>query len=113
MADDDAQPTSPTPTATGGLADRTTRPTSLDVDGLLARLTLEEKASLLDGSDRWHTEPVGRLGIPAIMLADGPHGLRKQTPEAARLDQRGSYPATCFPPAVGTSSSWDPDLVRR
>ena len=112
MADDDAQPTSPTPAATGGLADRTTPPTSLDVDGLLARLTLEEKASLLDGSDRWHTEPVGRLGIPAIMLADGPHGLRKQTPEAARLDQRGSYPATCFPTAAALASTWDPALLR-
>ena len=91
----------------------TALPTRLEIDRLLAELTLEEKAALLDGSDRWHTEPIGRLGIPAIMLADGPHGLRKQTPEAAAADVRGSYPATCFPPAVGTSSSWDPDLVRR
>ena len=86
---------------------------SLDAARAVAELTLEEKASLLDGSDRWHTEPVDRLGIPAIMLADGPHGLRKQTPEAARTDTRGSYPATCFPPAVALSSSWDADLVHR
>ena len=85
----------------------------LDVPATLARLTLDEKARLLDGSDRWHTEPVDRLGVPAVMLADGPHGLRKQTPEAARTDTRGSYPATCFPPAVGLSSSWDPDLLQR
>ena len=90
-------------------------PERLDIPRLLRELTLEEKAALLDGSDRWHTEPVDRpaVSVPAVMLADGPHGLRKQTPEAARLDQRGSYPATCFPPAVGLSSSWDPDLLRR
>lgn len=51
-------------------------PQGLDVPALLAQLTLEEKAELLDGSDFWHTTPVPRLGIPALLLADGPHGLR-------------------------------------
>ena len=50
----------------------------LDVDGILSALTLEEKASLCLGSDFWHTAPVERLGIPAVMVTDGPHGLRKQ-----------------------------------
>jgi len=85
----------------------------LDVHGLLSQLTLEEKAALLDGSDRWHTEPIERLGIPAVMTADGPHGLRKQSPEAALSDLHESYPATCFPPAVSLASTWDVDLVRR
>jgi len=85
----------------------------LDVPGLLSRLTLEEKAALLDGSDRWHTEPIERLGIPAVMMADGPHGLRKQSPEAALHDLRRSYPATCFPPAVSLASTWDGALVHR
>ena len=44
----------------------------------LSELTLEEKASLCLGSDFWHTAPVERLGIPAIMVSDGPHGLRAQ-----------------------------------
>lgn len=85
----------------------------LDVPALLERLTLEEKATLLDGVDRWSTERIERLGIPGVMLADGPHGLRKQTPEAAAADTRGSYPATCFPPAVALASTWDPDVLRR
>ena len=50
----------------------------LDIPALLADLTLEEKASLLDGADFWRTQPVERLGIPGIMVTDGPHGLRKQ-----------------------------------
>lgn len=80
---------------------------------LLAQLTLEEKAALLDGSDFWHTEPVERLGIPALMVTDGPHGLRKQTEGGDHLGLDASVPATCFPPAAGLASSWDVDLLRR
>src|SRR5665647_3530294 len=85
----------------------------LDVPRLLAELTLAEKAGLLDGADRWNTEPIERLGIPAIMMTDGPHGLRKQSPEAARIDSRDSFPATCFPPAIGLASTWDVGLLAR
>ena len=81
--------------------------------GLLAQLTLQEKASLLDGLDFWHTQPVERLGIPALMLTDGPHGLRKQSEGGDHLGLSGSVPATCFPPAAGLASSWDTDLLRR
>ena len=91
----------------------TTAPGPLDVPRLLSQLTLEEKAALLDGADRWHTEPIERLGVPAVMMADGPHGLRKQSPEAALNDLHESYPATCFPPAVSLASTWDPALVHR
>ncbi|WP_432540915.1 glycoside hydrolase family 3 C-terminal domain-containing protein [Kineococcus sp. SYSU DK002] len=80
---------------------------------LLARLTLEEKASLLDGSDFWHTQPVERLGVPALMVTDGPHGLRKQSGEGDHLGLNASVPATCFPPAAGLASSWDVELLQR
>ncbi len=86
---------------------------TLDIPALLRELTLEEKASLLDGSDFWHTEPVERLGIPAIMVTDGPHGLRKQATEADHLGLNASVPATCFPPAAGIASSWDVELLGR
>ncbi|WP_034610955.1 glycoside hydrolase family 3 N-terminal domain-containing protein [Cellulomonas sp. URHD0024] len=84
-----------------------------DVEHVLAQLTLEEKASLTSGSDFWHTEPVERVGVPAIMVADGPHGLRKQAETADHLGLGSSVPATCFPPAAALGSSWDVDLVRR
>ena len=80
---------------------------------LLAELTLEEKASLCLGSDFWHTAPVERLGIPAIMVSDGPHGLRAQPEEADHVGISGSVPATCFPTACALGSSWDPQLARR
>ncbi len=84
----------------------------LDIETLLGQLTLEEKASLLDGSDFWHTEPIERLGVPRIMVSDGPHGLRKvAASEDAGLEH--SEHATCFPPAAGLASSWDPALALR
>ncbi|WP_433478726.1 glycoside hydrolase family 3 C-terminal domain-containing protein [Spirillospora sp. CA-142024] len=85
----------------------------LNVQAILAGLTLVEKAELLDGSDFWHTQPVERLGVPAIMVTDGPHGLRKQAASADHLGLNASVPATCFPPAAGIASSWDPALMRR
>lgn len=85
----------------------------LDIPAVIAELTLEEKASLLSGSDFWHTQDVARLGIPAIMVTDGPHGLRKQAGAADHLGLNESVPATCFPPAAALASSWDRALLRR
>ncbi|WP_051214968.1 beta-glucosidase family protein [Granulicoccus phenolivorans] len=84
-----------------------------DIPRVLAQLTLPEKASLLSGSDFWHTRAIPRLGIPAIMLTDGPHGLRKQAGATDHLGLHASVPATCFPSAAGLGSTWDRDLVRR
>ncbi len=85
----------------------------LDERAILAALTLEEKASLLDGSDFWHLQGIERLGVPSVMVTDGPHGLRKQADEADHVGLGNSVPATCFPPAAGLASSWDPALAQR
>ncbi len=85
----------------------------MTVQEQLAALTLEEKVALLDGADFWHTEPVERVGVPGIMVADGPHGLRKQADEADHLGLNRSVPATCFPPAAGLASTWDVALLDR
>ena len=84
----------------------------MDIAATLAALTLEEKASLCLGADLWHTAPVPRLGFPAIMVSDGPHGLRRQPEDADHINSP-SLPATCFPTASALGSSWDPELVRR
>ncbi len=85
----------------------------LDVDRLLSELTLAEKASLTSGSSFWYTAAVERLGIPRIMVSDGPHGLRAQPSEADHVGLSGSLPATCFPTASAIASAWNPDLLHR
>lgn len=79
----------------------------------LKDLTLEEKASLASGSNFWHTQPIERVGIPAVMLTDGPHGLRKQPDGGDNLGFETSVPATCFPPLVGMGSSWDTEVLEK
>lgn len=53
----------------------------MDIEKLLRELTDEEKAALAAGTDFVYTNPIPRLGIPSLSMADGPHGLRKQTGE--------------------------------
>jgi beta-glucosidase len=84
----------------------------LDLPALLAELTAEEKASLVSGQGFWWTRAVPRVGVPSIMVSDGPHGLRKQDRRNDHLGLGDSLPATCFPTASALASSWDPDLVR-
>ncbi len=91
----------------------TTPPDPLDVESLIRELTLEEKAALTVGSDFWHTAAVERLGVPRIMVADGPHGLRAQMNEADHVGLSGSLPATCFPTASALGSAWNPQLAYR
>ena len=80
---------------------------------LLSKMTLEEKVALLSGKDFWHLRGNARLGIPELMITDGPHGLRKQNPDGDKKGLSNSVPTTCFPTAVTTACSWDPDLLYR
>ncbi|MHB9032654.1 MAG: beta-glucosidase family protein [Anaerolineae bacterium] len=79
-------------------------------EALLAQMTLEEKLDLTIGADAWHTHAVPRLGLDAIMMADGPHGLRKEGPRT-ETGRGPTVPATCFPTASALGCSWDPGLV--
>jgi len=83
-----------------------------DLKNIIAGMTIEEKASLCSGLDFWHTKGIERLGIPSIMVTDGPHGLRKQTGDAEHFGIN-SVPATCFPSAVGLASTWNRELIKK
>lgn len=78
---------------------------------LIAQMTLEEKAGLCSGADFWHTKAVERLGIPAVMVSDGPHGLRKQNEAADHLGVNDSIRAVCFPAGCATASSFSREAV--
>ncbi len=78
---------------------------------LLSKLTLEEKAGLCSGKDFWRTKPVERLGIPSVMVSDGPSGLRTQAENGA--NENDSRIAVSFPSGCATASSFDRDLLRQ
>jgi beta-glucosidase len=81
------------------------------IKALLAKMTLEEKASLCCGEGFWNTTALPQYGIPALILTDGPHGVRKQTGEADHLGLNESLKTTCFPTAAGMASSWNRELM--
>jgi beta-glucosidase len=74
-------------------------------------MTLEEKASLCSGFDFWHLGGIERLGIPTIMVTDGPHGLRKQPGGGDHVGLLDSVPAICFPTASALAATWNRELV--
>ena len=83
-----------------------------DVKAIVKEMTLEEKAGMCSGKDFWHLKGVERLGIPEVMVSDGPHGLRKQAEEADHLGLNESIKAVCFPTACATACSFDRDLLQ-
>ncbi|MBX3314201.1 MAG: glycoside hydrolase family 3 protein [Actinobacteria bacterium] len=78
----------------------------VDVDGLLRRLTLAEKASLTAGADMWSTVAVDHLAVPAVGMTDGPNGVRGQD-----LPGVASEPSVCLPCGSAQGATWDPDLL--
>ena len=85
----------------------------MDIKAIVSQMTLEEKAGLCSGLDFWHTKPVERLGVPAVMVSDGPHGLRKQDDKADHLGLNESIKAVCMPAACATAASFDRKLIGR
>ena len=80
-----------------------------DTRSIIASMTLEEKAALCTGASRWTSIPIERLGVPEMFVADGPHGVRREY-DAYSWDHR-SMPATCFPTASCSASTWDVELL--
>jgi beta-glucosidase len=79
--------------------------------GIVAQMSLQEKAAFCSGRNFWHLQACERLGVVSIMVTDGPHGLRKQAGSADHVGLNASVPATCFPTASALASSWDTALI--
>ena len=80
-----------------------------DIRSIVAEMTLEEKAALCTGNTGWTTTAIERLDVPALLVSDGPHGVRRLTDLDSLAAQ--SLPATCFPTAAALACTWDADLL--
>jgi beta-glucosidase len=77
------------------------------IENLLRQMTLQEKVSLLAGTNMWYTVPVERLGIPSLKMTDGPNGARG----AGSLI--GGVKTAAFPAGISLASTWNTELVER
>ena len=77
---------------------------ALDSGAVVEQMTLDEKMSLLNGVDLWNTAGIERLDVPSLLMADGPHGIRKVNSDAL---------AVCFPTMSLAACSWDRELLNR
>lgn len=101
----------------------------VSIDEVIAAMTLEEKAHLVIGTGMagfsgdsavvgatkklvpgaaGTTYPIERLGIPSVVLADGPAGLRI---DPKREGDNRTYYCTHFPIGTLLASTWDQELV--
>lgn len=83
---------------------QTSAPLEQRVNDLFSRLTQDEKLSLLGGTG-FTTQPIPRLGVPAMAMADAGQGVRGGQPSTLG-------PATAFPSGVLMASTWDTNLLR-
>lgn len=83
----------------------------MKINRIINELNLEEKIALVSGADNWNTMSIPRANIPHIMVADGPHGLRKVPDDDHSISIGKGVDSTCFPPAATSANSWDPNLL--
>lgn len=69
------------------------------VQDILSKMTLEDKISLCNGADFWHSKAMAQYGIPAVTMSDGPHGVRCQKNGSDMLGVNESEPQPASPPA--------------
>jgi beta-glucosidase len=84
----------------------------MNIETIVSQMTLEEKAALCSGADFWHTKAIERLGVPRVLMCDGPHGLRKQEGEADHLGVNASIETVSYPTASALAASFDQDVPR-
>lgn len=105
--------------------ENTALPQSIRIDDLLARMTLQQKVNMVTGTGfaldniggsqkvpgaAGSTYPLSEFGIPSIVLADGPAGLRISP---TRENDTQTYYATAFPIATTLASTWNIELVEQ
>lgn len=69
---------------------------------LVDRMTLDEKLSYLAGETSFSLRPIERLGIPRILLADGPQGIRNHCKHS-----------TLYPCGILAAATWNRDVINR
>ena len=77
-----------------------------NIQSIIASMTLEEKAALCTGASAWSTTPVERLGVPEMIVADGPHGIRRVPDIHSMASKACPPPVSQRPHAARPPGTW-------
>lgn len=82
------------------------------IDDALSRMTLEEKVAMCHASGKFFSPGVPRLGIPGLMMSDGPHGIRAEINwnDWAYADHTDDF-VTAFPALTALAATWNRELA--
>jgi beta-glucosidase len=70
------------------------------IDGMIAKMTLEQKLDLIGGEDNMFIQAEPSIGFPRLKMSDGPEGVRTWGPD------------TAYAGGIALAASWDPALAR-
>ncbi|MCH5246218.1 MAG: glycoside hydrolase family 3 C-terminal domain-containing protein [Muribaculaceae bacterium] len=84
------------------------------VEDALSRMTLDEKIKMTHAAGKFYSPGVPRLGIPGLMMSDGPHGVRAEISwNTWKYADWTTDSATAYPALTGLAATWNRDLARR
>jgi beta-glucosidase len=80
------------------------------IDSLIGQMTLEEKVTMIKASSAFTSGGVPRLGIPELVMSDGPHGVRHEHNRDWSRNDSIDYKATYLPTGIALAATWNPEL---
>ncbi|RZJ74791.1 MAG: glycosyl hydrolase [Flavobacterium sp.] len=84
--------------------------TEQKIKALLEKMTLEEKIGMIHANSSFTSAGVVRLGIPEIVMSDGPHGVRPEHGRDWILDKGVDDAGTYLPTGINLAATWNPQL---
>jgi beta-glucosidase len=81
------------------------------IELLIKKMTLEEKIAMIHASSPFTSGGVERLGIPELVMSDGPHGVRKEHGRDWAPDNLALDSATYLPTGITLAATWNTSLA--
>ena len=81
------------------------------IDSLINLMTIEEKVNMVHACSSFNSGGVERLGIPELVMSDGPHGVRVEHGRDWVPDSGASDSVTYLPTSITLAATWNTELA--